>query len=72
MCSQMDGYIDKAESPAEIVDVLTAWSQVLGAVIGTIPGANHTDYKKIMERCVQNAEAAFLAEIMHNRKGPKK
>ena len=75
MCKQMDEYIDKAEGPGEIVDILVGWSQVLGAVIATIPGSNNDDFHKIMHRCWENAEAAFLAELMYRKpkpKGPKK
>ena len=62
MCKQMDEFVDNAEAPAEVVDILVGWAQVLGAVIATIPGANAEDYDKIMKKCVENADAAFIAE----------
>ena len=64
MCKQMDDFIDKAEGPTEVVDILIAWSQVLGAVIGTIPGANQESFEQIMEKCNANIEAAFISELV--------
>ena len=62
MMDHMNDLLDKMENVQELMDVIAAWMQVLGACLAALEGAPEKGAHDFVPFMMENLEAAYVAK----------